>query len=326
MIPSGTYSFTVNWGDGNTNFINTWNSPQATHTYAANGNYTVTISGIIEGWSFNFQPSCKLIRSVVSWGPLKLGNDGNNFAGCRGLDLSLVIDVLDLSGTLNLKNVFISCQSLTTINNVELWDTSSVITFETAFAKDVNFNDDLSSWDVSNVQNMSGMFIACSNFNNGGISLINNWDVATVFDMSRMFNSCINFNQPIGSWDLSYVTDISGMFAGAGAFNQNITTWITTNVTNMNGVFANAVVFEQNLSSWNISNVTTMFNMFANISLSTTNYDALLVGWAAQTVQPDVTFDGGNSFYSAFPSAAAVAKNTLTSGPNNWIITDAGPI
>ena len=70
----------------------------------------------------------------------------------------------------------------------------------------------------------------------------------------------------------------------------------------------------------------TMFNMFANISISTTNYDALLVGWAAQTVQPDVTFDGGNSFYSAFPSAASVARNTLTSGPNNWIINDAGPI
>ena len=141
-----------------------------------------------------------------------------------------------------------------------------------------------------------------------------------------MFNSCINFNQPIGSWDLSSVTDISGMFQSASLFNQNISSWNTTNVTNMNGVFANAVVFEQNLSSWNISNVTTMFNMFGNISLSTTNYDALLVGWAAQTVQPDVTFDGGNSFYNAFPNPAASAHSTLTSGPNNWIITDLGPI
>ena len=250
LIPLGLYSFTVNWGDGNTDFINTWNSPQATHTYAANGNYTVTISGTIEGWSFNSSQSSKYITSVVSWGPLKLGNDGFNFTNCRSLDLSLVVDVLDLSGTANLKRVFAGCQTLTTINNVELWDTSSVITFEEAFVKDVNFNDDLSDWDMSNVQNTSGMFASCIDFNNGGSSLINNWDVSTVFDMSGMFSSCIHFNQPIGNWDISSVTDISNMFAGAGAFNQNITTWNTTNVTNMNGVFANAVVFEQNLSNY----------------------------------------------------------------------------
>ena len=326
LISSGIYSFTVDWGDGNTNFINTWDSPQATHTYSANGNYTVTISGTIEGWSFNSSQSAKYITSVVSWGPLKLGNDGFNFAGCRGLDLSLVVDVLDLSGTFNLKRAFAGCQTLTTINNVELWNTSSVITFQEAFAKDVNFDDDISDWDVSNVQNMSGMFASCINFNNGGSSLINNWDVSTAFDISGMFSNCINFNQPIGNWDISSATDISNMFAGASIFNQNISSWNTSLVTNMNGVFSNTIAFEQDLSSWDVSNVTSMFNMFANVTISTTNYDSLLIGWAAQTVQPNVTFDGGNSFYSAFPSAGAVARNTLTSGPNNWTITDAGPI
>ncbi|NCC99614.1 MAG: T9SS type A sorting domain-containing protein [Bacteroidia bacterium] len=62
--------------------------------------------------------------------------------------------------------------------------------------------------------------------------------------------------------------------------------------------------------------------MFGEVTLSTANYDALLTGWAAQTVQSGVTFSGGNSKYSA--GAAATARGVLTDSPNNWTITDGG--
>jgi surface protein len=116
------------------------------------------------------------------------------------------------------------------------------------------------------------------------------------------------------------------MFAGSASFNQNIGSWIVSSVTNMSNMFSNAILFEQDLSGWDISNVTNMIDMFSNVSLSTVNYNALLLGWASLTVQPNVNFNGGNSFYSAFPNPAASAHSTLTSGPNNWIITDSGPI
>ncbi|GAG56298.1 unnamed protein product, partial [marine sediment metagenome] len=38
-------------------------------------------------------------------------------------------------------------------------------------------------------------------------------------------------------------------------------------------------------------------DMFLGVKLSTQNYDALLIGWDAQTLQNDVTFNGGNSTY-----------------------------
>ena len=50
---AGTYSFTVNWGDGNTNYINTWNQTEVNHTYASSGKYALTINGTIVGWRFN---------------------------------------------------------------------------------------------------------------------------------------------------------------------------------------------------------------------------------------------------------------------------------
>ena len=79
-----------------------------------------------------------------------------------------------------------------------------------------NFNQDISSWDVSNVTNMSGMFGKAEVFNQP----IGNWDVSNVMDMSAMFLNAKTFNQPIDKWDTSNVTSIKRMFESAVDFNQ----------------------------------------------------------------------------------------------------------
>ncbi|MGY8887112.1 MAG: BspA family leucine-rich repeat surface protein, partial [Flavobacteriales bacterium] len=71
------------------------------------------------------------------------------------------------------------------------------------------FNQDISSWDVSNVTDMSYMFAGTS-FNQD----ISTWDVSNVTLMSHMFAGTI-FNQPIGNWDVSNVTDMSYVFSGS---------------------------------------------------------------------------------------------------------------
>jgi surface protein len=262
---------------------------------------------------------------VLSWGPLKLGNKAFNFFGCPRLTLDTVIDVLDLTGVTNLTRIFSACQNLVTINNVELWDTSLIEIFDAAFEKCQLFDDNLSDWDISSTTSLIGMFRGCGSFNNDGSSLLNTqWDVSNVTDMSYMFQNCDVFDQPLGSWDVSLVEYMKYMFDGSYDFNQNISSWNVQNVLEMSGMFRNAIHFEQNIGSWNIQNVTDMSYMFANIQLSNTNYNALLNGWAAQPVQPDVIFDGGNSQYTI--SIAGAARTTLTSGPNNWIITDGGGV
>jgi hypothetical protein len=66
-----------------------------------------------------------------------------------------------------------------------------------------------------------------------------------------------------------------------------------------------------------------MASMFDSVTLSTANYDALLIGWDAQNLQPNVTFSGGNSQYSA--GAATTARTNMTDN-DGWIITDGGQI
>ena len=55
---------------------------------------------------------------------------------------------------------------------------------------------------------MSELFKNLIDFN-GNIS---SWDVSNVTDMCSMFSDCKSFNKDISKWDVSKVTDISFMF------------------------------------------------------------------------------------------------------------------
>tara|TARA_B110000971_G_scaffold59487_1_gene60779 strand:- start:1238 stop:2254 length:1017 start_codon:yes stop_codon:yes gene_type:complete len=121
------------------------------------------------------------------------------------------------------------------------------------------FNQDIGSWDVSNVTNMDYMFSRASSFNQP----IGNWDTSSVtgdinsyfWGMASMFRGASSFNQDIGNWDVSNVTLMINMFSEANSFNQDIGDWDVSNVTLMGNMFLLNNAFNQDLSGWCTPNV-----------------------------------------------------------------------
>jgi surface protein len=157
----------------------------------------------------------------------------------------------------SMESAFESASNLQ-VSAIDSPDLSNVTNMSEMFLGASAFNQNISSWNVSNVTDMSFIFYDALAFNQD----INSWNVSNVTDMSRMFRGASAFNQNISSWNVSNVTGMSGMFWMASSFNQDISGWNVSNVTNMWFMFANATAFNQDLSSWNVSNVTNMERIF----------------------------------------------------------------
>ncbi|SDL50341.1 thrombospondin type 3 repeat-containing protein, partial [Kriegella aquimaris] len=80
-----------------------------------------------------------------------------------------------------------------------------------------------------------------------------------------------------------------------------------------------ATSFDQNIGSWNVSNVSNLDGMFYNATLSTYNYDQLLIGWSALSLKNGIPFHGGNSKYCLGSDARQSIIDTF-----GWTISDAG--
>ena len=100
------------------------------------------------------------------------------------------------------------------------------------------------------VTSLKEYFDRNGDFNHPAIS---SWDTSNVTDMSKMFAGAHAFNQDIGGWDTSSVTNMIQMFFSAYAFDQDIGGWDTSNVTNMSYMFQVADAFNQDLSDWCVS-------------------------------------------------------------------------
>ncbi len=117
---------------------------------------------------------------------------------------------------------------------------------------------DITGWDVSNVTNMSKMFLGATKFNQN----IEKWNVSNVTDMSYMFSYNESFNQPLNEWDVSSVKNMQDMFSYTERFDQPLEKWNVSNVQNMKYMFSFANNFNQPLEKWNLSNVKYRSYMF----------------------------------------------------------------
>ena len=81
-------------------------------------------------------------------------------------------------------------------------------------------------------------------------------------------------------------------------------------------------LYDHSLGSMSIASVTYAFDMLSGSSMSTANYSATLIGWAAQApnIPANITFGATGLHYNA----SAVAARAVLTGTYGWTITDAG--
>ena len=305
-VPTGTYSGTINWGDSTTS-VN--NGTVTTHTYATAGTYTVIITGDCIGWDTNSVSGSTYWTSVVNWGQLQLGTDnfGYNFAYCPNLDLSSVQGTLDLTGVTVLEGLFYDCGSLTTINNINSWDTSVITNMNEMFSACFVFNQSL-SFNTSAVEFMNFMFADCQVFNQ---SL--SFNTSSVTSMISMFKGCTSFNQPL-SFNTSSVTSMADMFNGCTSFNQPLT-FNTSAVTDMISMFSGCTSFNQPLT-FNTSAVTDMETMFSGC----TSFNQSLSFDTSAVVSMGNMFNSCQSFNQplSFNTAAVTEMSAMFYGCTNF--------
>ncbi len=219
----------------------------------------------------------------------------------------------DVSSVTNMEDMF--TRALAFNQDIGRWNVSSVTDMRSMFGLTASFNQDIGSWDVSQVKDMSAMFSG-SPFNQD----IGAWNVSKVENMLNMFGEASSFNQDIGNWDVSQVKDMRRMFFQAIAFNQDIGNWNVSGVNmTMNNMFNGAISFDQDLGNWDISTVSFFDDMFKGVTLSTANYDSILIGWdSLQRAPGNVRFTAGGS---QFCLGANARTSLLAKG---WYIEDAG--
>ena len=338
-----TYNYTVDWGDptATATTVTFALTGDATHTYAAPGEYTVRISGDFPRIYFNDGSEKDKIIAIDQWGDQRWTSMEGAFYGAANLagqatdnpDLSNVTNMSsmfqnagafnqdigdwDVRNVTNMLNMFSNAGAFN--QDIGRWDVGSVTNMNSVFNGASAFNQDIGGWDVSNVTNMNSVFEQATTFNQD----IGGWNVGSVTNMNSVFEQATTFNQDIGGWNVGSVTNMNSVFNGASAFNQDIGAWDVSAASSMINTFNGATDFDQDIGDWDVSNVTNMTSMFENVTLSVDNYNALLIGWSAiMGLQRDVTFHGGGSTYCD-EGAAGAARGVLEN--TNWDITDGGP-
>ncbi|GEM74682.1 BspA family leucine-rich repeat surface protein [Vibrio sagamiensis] len=209
----------------------------------------------------------------------------------------------DVSKVTTMKDMFNGAKGFnnadTTLwNNNDIGPSHNLINTSRMFYNAKAFNQDISSWDIRYVSDMSGMFKGAARFNNAGRPLWNNnivpgmaLDPEKTLKISGMFDGATSFNQPINNWNISQVTSLNNLFHNAFVFNQSVNDWDTEKVVSMYGMFDHASKFNSPLNNWDVSNVVNMSSMFKN----TKDFDQDITGWDVSNVK-DMSHMFENSF------------------------------
>ena len=157
-VADGSYDCLVDWSDGTTDHITAWDDPAWDHDYPAGGVKTIRIAGTFVGLKFGDSDTMttdryKILR-VTKWGQNGNGLTSANDA-FRATPNLISVGVPDLSGITSLATMFFGSGVNQPIAN---WPTAGITNMAYMLGRALNFDQDLSELNISNVLSLDGLF------------------------------------------------------------------------------------------------------------------------------------------------------------------------
>ena len=242
-LGSYKYKFTVDWGDGKTSKVTSYDDPDASHTYTVasavaegegvhEGNYRVTIIGLLEAWSFSGE-KCDKFVAIEDLGNTCLKSLAGAFKGCKKL------------------------------TQVKGGNTSKVTDLSYAFYgagnPDGSLKLHLNSWDTSKVESMAQMFYGAE-----GIT----------FECDEG-NDCDD-EANLKNWQTAKVTSMLGMFKNSEGINPDVSNWQTGNLTNVEMMFHQSTA-NPDVRNWNFANIKKFKDFVNESAIDDENYCKLII-------------------------------------------------
>ena len=157
-----------------------------------------------------------------------------SFEGQTSLNEVLSIDTRNMTSAYNL---FYNCTNLTYVN-FRNSDFSKMTTIERMFTYCSNLVeiDGLNELDVSNVDNMGGIFSDCSKIQKLDVR---DWDVSKVTNFGAVFRRCSLLTKlDVSRWNTSNGVIMSGIFTNCSGLTQlDVSNWTAINATSISQLF-----------------------------------------------------------------------------------------
>lgn len=269
MVLGGTYDYWIDWGDGTSSTqITAYNDTNATHTYVADGEYTIRLIGTLDQLEYTGNiaaclkevTKCNLAFSVIK----------NMFKGCT--NLTNVVESIFSQTTMptTAESVFEGCSKFGMIP-VGLFDNmSGILSFKNTFKGTSIINIPTGLFDSNNsVTDFSGVFENCTRLVAIPMNLFKNNTSATTFAnafmgdiaLTELPNTLFNNNVEV----ITYENVFSGC-TGVKELPINLFGDGALSATNFSGALYNvpltslpAGLFRQAYSATNYDNV---FNFY----------------------------------------------------------------
>ncbi len=299
-----------------------------------------------------FNGASNFNSSIGHWDVSQVTNMERMFTGATSFNQPL--NNWDVSNVTTMQGMFTGATSFNQpLNN---WDVSNVTDmgemYETCgdgmFTGATSFNQPLNNWNVSNVVDFQCMFSGATSFNQP----LDNWDVSSAENFTGMFEDATSFNQPLNNWPIPTLclgagedtrffvwrwlipqtfgcvnTEVSmqSMFHNATSFNQPLDNWDVSYVSDFRNMFDGAAAFDQSLGDWPLSDGSNLEFILDDSGITTQNYSATLIGWAARNIMPGDGWEDIGRIPATYCDTAQAARDQLTND-NGWDILDLGSV